>query len=68
VEVKAFAYMASTPEETIRKFKDQARMQKKQSDMLHAQQQSIDDLKQKITLLLRKKTKKQKMKASSSKG
>ena len=52
VEMKAFTYMASTPEETTRKFEGQARVQKGQSDMLHAQQQSINDLKQMITFFL----------------
>ena len=68
METKAFIYMGRTPEETTKKFEEQARVQKEQSDMLHAQQQSIDDLKQMITLLIRKKMKKAKTKASSSKG
>jgi len=51
-----------------RNFEEQARVQQAQHEMLQAQQQSISDLKQMITLLLKKKTKSPKIKASSSKG
>ena len=42
-------------------------MQREQYDMLQAQQQSIDNLKQMITLLLKRKPKTPKTKASSRK-
>jgi len=45
VEKEAFAYMASTPEELARHFKQQAQAQREQLNMIHAQQESIDSLK-----------------------
>jgi len=43
VEKETFAYMASTPEG---RFEQQAQTQREQLDMIRAQQESIDNLKQ----------------------
>ena len=45
VEKEALAYMASTPEEMARRFKQQAQTQREQLDMIHVQQEFIDTLK-----------------------
>ena len=52
VEKEAFAYMASTTEEMDRRFEQQAQAQREQLDMIHAQQESIDTLKQMLSQLL----------------
>ena len=41
IEKKTFAFMAETPEEVVRRFKEQARVQKEQQEMLRVQQESI---------------------------
>ena len=46
VEKEAFAYMAGTLEEIARRFEQQAQAQREQLDMICAQQESIDTLKQ----------------------
>ena len=45
IEKEAFAYMTNTPEETARRFEQQAQVQREQFDMIRAQQESIDTLK-----------------------
>ena len=45
VEEEAFAYMAGTPEEIAKKFKEQSRVQQVQHKMLETQQESINDIK-----------------------
>jgi len=37
VEKEAFAYMASTPEEMVRRFEQQVQAQREKLDMIHAQ-------------------------------
>ena len=59
--------MASTPEETVRRFEQQARAQREQLDMIRSQQESIDTLKQMLSQLLEGK-KKPKAKTSSKKS
>ena len=49
--------MTNTPEETARCFEQQAQVQREQFDMIHAQQESIDTLKQMLTQLLEDKRK-----------
>ena len=46
IEKEAFAYMTNTPEETTWRFEQQAQVQREQFDMICAQQESIDSLKQ----------------------
>ena len=59
--------MASTPKEMARRFEQQAKAQREQLDMIRAQQESIDTLKQMLTKLLEDK-KKSKAKTSSKKS
>ena len=49
--------MANTPEETARRFEQQAQVQREQFDMIRAQQESIDTLKQMLAQLLEDKSK-----------
>jgi len=70
-ETEAFAYMTAIPGEIARKFEEQARVQQVQHEMLQAQQESINDLKKMIALLLKKskkKAKNPKTKSSSCKS
>ena len=60
--------MASTPKEMARRFEQQAQTQRKQLDMIHAQQESIDTLKQMLSQLLEDKKKKPKAKTPSKKS
>jgi len=60
--------MVGTPEEVTKRFKDQAQVQGKQFNMIWAQKESINTLKQMLAQLLKKKTKKLKAKGSFSKG
>ena len=60
--------MASTPEKVARRFEEQIRVQREQYDMIQAQQQSINDLKDMLTMLLKKKKKGLQIKSSFSKG
>jgi len=46
IEKEAFMYKTNTPKETTRHLELQAQIQRKQFDMIHAQQESIDTLKQ----------------------
>ena len=46
--------MVSTLEEVARKFEKQSRVQQAQHEMLQAQQESINDVKTMIALLLKK--------------
>jgi len=48
-ETTAFAYMAGTPEEVARQFEEQAWVQREQLEMIWAQQESIDALKQMLS-------------------
>jgi len=48
-ETTAFAYMAGTPEEAAKRFKEQARVQREQFDILWTQQESINALKQMLS-------------------
>ena len=59
--------MTSTPKEMARHFEQQSQVQREQLDMIRAQQESINTLKQMLTKLLNKKEK-PKTKGSSSKG
>jgi len=47
--ITAFAYMAGTSEEMAKRFEEQARVQREQFDMIRAQQESIDTLKQMLS-------------------
>jgi len=60
--------MASTPEEMARRFEQQAQAQREQLDMIRAQQQSIDSLKQMLSLLFEGKKKKPMAKTPSRKS
>ena len=66
IEKEVFVYMANTPEEMTRRFKQQAQVQREQLNMIHTQQESIDTLKQMLAQLLKDK-KKSDGKASSKK-
>ena len=55
--ITAFAYMVGTLEEMVKRFEEQARVQWEQFDMIQAQQESIDTLKQKLSQLLKDKKK-----------
>ena len=70
IEKGAFTYMMSTPEETARRLEQQAQVQKEQLDMILAQQESIDSLKQMLAQLLedRKKSPPKKSKGKGKKG
>ena len=59
--------MTNTPEETARRLEQQAQVQKEQFEMIHAQQESIDSLKQMLAQLLEDK-RKSTDKASSKKS
>jgi len=59
--------MAGTSEEVAKQFKEQVRFQKEQFDMIRAQQDSIDTLKQILSQLLKEK-KKPKGKTASKKS
>jgi len=52
--------MANTPEEMAKRFEVQSRVQQAQHDMLQAQQEFINDLKEMIPLLLEKQKRKPK--------
>jgi len=70
IEKEAFAYMTNTPEETARRFEQQAQVQREQFDMIRAQKESIDSLKQILAQLLeykRKSTNKVSSKKSTGK-
>ena len=60
--------MASTPEEMSRRFEQQAQVQREQLDMIRAQQESIDNLKQILSQLLENKKKQPKAKTPSKKS
>ena len=61
--------MAGTPEEMAKRFEEQARVQREQFDMIRAQQESIDTLKQMLLQLLKEKKKpKGKIPFNKSKG
>ena len=60
--------MTSTPEEMARRFEQQAQAQREQLDMIRAQQQSIDSLKQMLSLLFEGKKKKPLAKTPSRKS
>ena len=49
--------MTNIPEETARRFEQQAQVQREQFDMIRAQQESIDTLKQMLAQLLEDKRK-----------
>jgi len=57
MEKEAFTYMIGTPKETARRLEQQAQVQKEQLDMIHAQQESINSLKQMLAQLLEDKRK-----------
>ena len=59
--------MTSTPEETARRLEQQAQVQREQFEMIRAQQESIDSLKQMLAQLLEDK-RKSTDKASSKKS
>ena len=60
--------MASIPEEMARRSEQQAQAQREQLDMICAQQESIDTLKQMFLQLLKNKKKKLKAKTPSKKS
>ena len=55
IEKEAFIYMTNTPEETARRLEQQAQVQKEQFELIRAQQESIDSLKQMLAQLLEDK-------------
>jgi len=57
MEKEALIYMTSTPKETARRLEQQAQVQKEQLEMIRAQQESIDSLKQMLAQLLEDKRK-----------
>jgi hypothetical protein len=69
-EDKSSSYMAGTPEDMVKRFKEQAAIQKMQQDLLMAQQQSITELKNMVAQLLikpkKKKTRTPSIKAGAS--
>ena len=67
IEKEASIYMTGTPEETARRLDQQAQVQKEQLDMILAQRESIDSLKQMLAQLLEDK-RKSTNKASSKKS
>jgi len=67
VKKEAFAYMANTPEDATRRLEQQAQVQREQFDMIRAQQEYIDTLKQMLAQLLEDK-KKSNAKTSSKKS
>ena len=50
--------MVGTPKEVAKRFEEQTQVQQAQHEMLQAQQESINDLKKMIALLLKKSKKK----------
>ena len=60
-ETEAFVYMAEIPEEIAKKFEEQARVQKAQHEMLQVQQESINDLKKMVVLLLKSQRRRRKV-------
>jgi len=56
-ETTVFAYMAGTPEEVAKQFKEQVWVQREQFDMIWAQQESSDKLKQILSQLIREEKK-----------
>jgi len=60
--------MASTPKEMVRRFEQQAQAQREQLDMIRAQQESIDRLKQILSQLFEDNKKKLKAKTPSKKS
>jgi len=67
IEKEAFMYKTNTLKETTRHLEQQAQIQREQFDMIHAQQESIDTLKQMLVQLL-EDNKKSDGKASSKKS
>ena len=67
IEKDAFIYITNTPEETARRLEQQAQVQKKQFELIRAQQESIDCLKHMLAQLLEDK-RKSTDKASSKKS
>jgi len=69
IEKEAFAYMINTPEETARRFEQQSQVQREQFDMIRAQQESNDTLKQMLAQLLKdKRMSTDKVSSKKSKG
>ena len=67
-ETTTFTYIAGTPEEVAKQF-EKAQVPREQFDMIRAQQESIDTLKQMFTQLLKEKKKpKDKIPSNKSKG
>ena len=67
IEKEVFASMTNTPKETARRLEQEAQVQKEQFEMIRAQQESIDSLKQMLAQLLEDK-RKSTDKASSKKS
>ena len=69
-EKVAFTYMTGTPEETARRLDQQAQVQREQLDMILAQRESIDSLKQMLAQLLedRRKSPPRKSKGKRKEG
>ena len=57
LEREAFAYMTRTPEEMAIRFEQQAQVQREQLNMIRAQHESMDTLKQMLSQLLKGKKK-----------
>ena len=68
VEKEAFAYMAGTPEDMARHFKQQSQVKREQLELIFAQQESINTLKQVLSQWLEDKKKKLKVKTPSKKS
>jgi len=60
--------MANIPKEMTKRFEERSQVHREQQDMLQVQQESINDFKKMISLLLDKKSKDFKTDASSSKS
>ena len=61
-EKEALAYMAGTPKEKARHFEQQAQVQREHIDMIHAQKESIDRLKQILLQLFEDKRRSRRLK------
>jgi len=70
MEKEAFTYMKNTPEDTTKRLEQQAQVQKEQLEMIRAQQESIDSLKQMLAQLLedRRKSPSRKSKGKRKEG
>ena len=68
IEKEAFVYMVGTSKELAKQFKEQAQVQREQFNMIRAQQESVNTLKQILAQLLKKKKKGPKTKGKKKEG